>query len=176
MHRIWCCEALPRQINFQTDEAGDCGKEANAVVSRLTTSLRIMVLERRKYTYTQITAAVKIKCCSILSGEYLLAGIHPSLFLFLLLGVQSSPLIGVQTMISENESRQSSIHRTSRQRFGRMQFCTIGSSRRWKHDSLDIRLDRLLCSTLEEDNRNQEVSPLQGNLVGTWVCVFEGTL
>ena len=29
------CEALPRQINFLTDEAGDCGKGANAVVSRL---------------------------------------------------------------------------------------------------------------------------------------------
>ena len=29
------CEALPRQINFLTDEAGDCGKGANAVVSRI---------------------------------------------------------------------------------------------------------------------------------------------
>ena len=29
------CESLPRQINFQTDEAGVCGKEANAVVSHL---------------------------------------------------------------------------------------------------------------------------------------------
>ena len=29
------CEALPRQINFLTDEAGDCGKGANAVISRL---------------------------------------------------------------------------------------------------------------------------------------------
>ena len=29
------CEALPRQVNFLTDEAGDCGKGANAVVSRL---------------------------------------------------------------------------------------------------------------------------------------------
>ena len=27
------CEALPRQINFLTNEAGDCGKGANAVVS-----------------------------------------------------------------------------------------------------------------------------------------------
>ena len=27
------CEAIPRQINFLTDEAGDCGKGANAVVS-----------------------------------------------------------------------------------------------------------------------------------------------
>ena len=29
------CEAIPRQVNFLTDEAGDCGKGANAVVSRL---------------------------------------------------------------------------------------------------------------------------------------------
>ena len=29
------CEAIPRQINFLTDEAGDCGKGANAVLSRL---------------------------------------------------------------------------------------------------------------------------------------------
>ena len=29
------CESLPRQINFLTDEAGDCGKGANAVVSCL---------------------------------------------------------------------------------------------------------------------------------------------
>ncbi len=29
------CEALPRQINFLTDKAGDCGKGANAVVSRI---------------------------------------------------------------------------------------------------------------------------------------------
>ena len=29
------CETLPHQINFSTDEAGDCGKGANAVVSRL---------------------------------------------------------------------------------------------------------------------------------------------
>ena len=30
------CEALPRQVNFLTDDAaGDCGKGANAVVSQL---------------------------------------------------------------------------------------------------------------------------------------------
>ena len=29
------CEAIPRQVNFLTDEAGDCGKGANAVVSRI---------------------------------------------------------------------------------------------------------------------------------------------
>lgn len=29
------CEALPRQINFLTDEVGDCNKGANGVVSRL---------------------------------------------------------------------------------------------------------------------------------------------
>lgn len=29
------CEALPRQVNFLTDEAGDCGKGANAVISRI---------------------------------------------------------------------------------------------------------------------------------------------
>ena len=27
------CEVLPRQINFLTDKAGECGKEANAIVS-----------------------------------------------------------------------------------------------------------------------------------------------
>lgn len=29
------CEALPRQVNFLTDKAGECGKGANNVVSRL---------------------------------------------------------------------------------------------------------------------------------------------
>lgn len=29
------CEALPRQVNFLTDEAGDCGKGANTVISQL---------------------------------------------------------------------------------------------------------------------------------------------
>ena len=29
------CEAIPRQVNFLTDEAGDCVKGANAVVSRI---------------------------------------------------------------------------------------------------------------------------------------------
>lgn len=29
------CEAIPQQVNFLTDEAGDCGKGANAVISRL---------------------------------------------------------------------------------------------------------------------------------------------
>lgn len=29
------CEAIPRHINFLTDEAADCGKGANAVISRL---------------------------------------------------------------------------------------------------------------------------------------------
>ena len=29
------CEALPRQVNFLTDEAGECGKGANNIVSRL---------------------------------------------------------------------------------------------------------------------------------------------
>lgn len=28
-------EALPQQVNFLTDEAGDCGKGANAVISRI---------------------------------------------------------------------------------------------------------------------------------------------
>ena len=29
------CEAIPRQVNFLTDEAGECEKGANNVVSRL---------------------------------------------------------------------------------------------------------------------------------------------
>ena len=29
------CEAIPRQINFLTDEAADCGKGANVVISQL---------------------------------------------------------------------------------------------------------------------------------------------
>ena len=29
------CEAIPRQINFITDESGEVGKGANAVISRL---------------------------------------------------------------------------------------------------------------------------------------------
>ena len=29
------CEAIPRQINFLTDESGEVGKGANAVISRL---------------------------------------------------------------------------------------------------------------------------------------------
>ena len=30
-----CCEAIPRQVNFLADEAGDCGKGANIVISQL---------------------------------------------------------------------------------------------------------------------------------------------
>ena len=30
-----CCESIPRQVNFLTDEAADSGKGANAVISRL---------------------------------------------------------------------------------------------------------------------------------------------
>lgn len=30
-----CCKAVPRQVTFLTDEAGKCGKGANAVVSRM---------------------------------------------------------------------------------------------------------------------------------------------
>ena len=30
-----CCEAIPRHVNFLCDEAGDCGKGANTVVSQL---------------------------------------------------------------------------------------------------------------------------------------------
>ena len=29
------CEALPHQVNFLTDEAGDCGKGTNTVISQL---------------------------------------------------------------------------------------------------------------------------------------------
>ena len=29
------CESIPRQVNFLTDEATDCGKGANAVISQL---------------------------------------------------------------------------------------------------------------------------------------------
>ena len=29
------CEAIPRQINFLTDESGEVGKGANSVISRL---------------------------------------------------------------------------------------------------------------------------------------------
>lgn len=29
------CAALPRQINYLTDQAGDCGKDANTVISRI---------------------------------------------------------------------------------------------------------------------------------------------
>ena len=29
------CEAIPRQVNFLTDEAADCGKGANVVISQL---------------------------------------------------------------------------------------------------------------------------------------------
>ena len=29
------CEAIPRQVNFLTDEIGDCSKSVNAVISRI---------------------------------------------------------------------------------------------------------------------------------------------
>ncbi len=30
-----CCEALPRQVNFLTDEASECGKGASIIISQL---------------------------------------------------------------------------------------------------------------------------------------------
>ena len=55
------CEALLQQIKFLTDEAGDCGKGVNAVVSRLHfSSVRTTALERNKCTYMQTTVLDKI--------------------------------------------------------------------------------------------------------------------
>ncbi len=30
-----CCEPFPRQVNFLTDEASECGKGANIIISQL---------------------------------------------------------------------------------------------------------------------------------------------
>ena len=54
-------EALPHQINFLTDEARDCGKGANAVISRSTISFCITVFGRGTCTCTQTTALATTK-------------------------------------------------------------------------------------------------------------------
>ena len=60
------CEAIPRpwQVNFLTDEAGDCGKGVNAVVSCSTFST-ITVWVINTPTSTQITVVDKIKTTMI---------------------------------------------------------------------------------------------------------------
>ena len=54
------CEALPCQVNFLTDEAGECGKGAN-VVSHFTFTGRHTGLVRRWHSSMLITALAKIK-------------------------------------------------------------------------------------------------------------------
>ena len=49
-------ETIPRQLNFMTDEIGECGKGANAVSVDFTTSLDISALEKEWSTSTPTTA------------------------------------------------------------------------------------------------------------------------
>ena len=51
------CEAIPRQVNLLTDEAGDCGKGANAVHYFFDHHGQ----GRRMFTSTQTTVRAKIK-------------------------------------------------------------------------------------------------------------------
>ena len=66
------CEALPRQINFLTDEAGDCGKGANTVTSEIHFFLlSIMALTRKRSSCMPTAAPARTKIvarCTILCG------------------------------------------------------------------------------------------------------------
>ena len=55
------CEAIPRQVNFLTDEAGDCGKGVNAVVSRIHYFFANTALGRNTFTSTQTTVRGRTK-------------------------------------------------------------------------------------------------------------------
>jgi hypothetical protein len=55
------CEALPRQINFLTDEAGDCGKGAMLSSVGWTSSFTVMALERRTSFSSPIIALDRTK-------------------------------------------------------------------------------------------------------------------
>ena len=73
------CEALPRQVNFLTDEAGECSKGVN-VVSHLHYFLETHGLGE-KVAFMSITALAKMKAvawCSIWRRGLLLIGTHPS--------------------------------------------------------------------------------------------------
>ena len=99
------CEALPRQINFLTDEAGDCGTGANAVVSHIHFFLKIMVLVRKKCSCTQITVQDKTKITVWFNTSYgalSLEDTPKSPFLFFLLGTQNFPQIGTLACSSAN--------------------------------------------------------------------------
>ena len=55
------CESIPRQVNFLTDEAADCGKGANAVISQVHYCYENRGLGRRRSSCMQIIVQARIK-------------------------------------------------------------------------------------------------------------------
>ena len=67
------CEAIPRQINFLTDEAGETGRGANAVISRLHYFLPNTAWGKNMPICMPINAPAKIRIMQLLltsCGEF----------------------------------------------------------------------------------------------------------
>ena len=73
------CEAIPRQVTFLSDEAGDCGKGANTVVSQLHYFFEHHGLGEKEVFLTAQAKTRTIACCSTWPGEWQLEDTPTSL-------------------------------------------------------------------------------------------------
>ncbi len=55
------CEGIPRQVNYLTDEAIDCGKGANVVISQLDHFFNNHSFGESEFFFMPTTVAVRIK-------------------------------------------------------------------------------------------------------------------
>ena len=128
------CEAIPRQVNFLTDEAGDCGKGANAVLSRLHYFFHHHGLgEKDVYLHADNCTGQNKNNCMI---QYLmwrvLTNRHTNITLsFLPVGHTKFSLWTFQTPVQENEGEQPAINRRGSQPLRWVQPCPVGLPGGW---------------------------------------------
>ena len=163
------CEALPHQINFLTDEAGDCGKGANAVVSRIHYFFDHHGFgEKDVYLHADTCTGQNKNSCMM---QYLawrtLTNRHTNITLsFLPVG---------HTKFAPDWCFGLFKHTYRRTKVGSLQSiaCVVNTSAECNFAQLVYTEDgsTVVPTYNEEDSGNQRVSPLQNVILFTWQCV-----
>ena len=163
MQCLWC-ELQVHTTPSLSDEAGDCSKGANTVVSQLHYFFANHGLGEKEVFLAadnctgQLHAPVLGMACygrATPGNHSVIHGCWPH-------QVRSRLVFRpFQEAVQEDESRQSNRDSRSGEQICTLQCSTAGHNRGWEDSCSNIRLDRLLCTTLKEGGWDQEAPSLQ---------------
>ena len=160
-------EAIPRQINILTDEAGDCGKGANAVISRLHYFLDHYSLGEQEVYLTADNCTGQNKNDTMI--QYLLwrtlTDWHTDITLFPCGRPHQVLTQLVFWALQENKGRKLKGCSRGGKQISWVQLHSVGFTWRWHYNCSNIRLDKLLCTTQESSQESRRSTTLGCHLL-----------